>query len=266
MRAPVRPAGRFICALALALVVLGGWVAPDKVDDLIQTLVTTDSYKVRVQVCLVLGRSGDRRAVPALSGALKDDSPAVRLVAAQALGRLGDTGAVPALNAALHDPVANVAAAARQALANLDRAASANGSANGGAKFFINVGPLSNRSRGGGTDAVKLFRLYLVRELKKTPNVSVDGTVSRGQTGYYVDGNIVRLTTQPAGAYSEVSCDLKVVVATWPAKSIIMWTDGGATVQVGASAASAEAGMRDCLEAAVQGVRENIATFLKAQK
>src|SRR5215510_13080443 len=189
MRAPVRPAGRFICALVLALAALGGWSAPDKVDDLIQTLVTTDSYKVRVQVCLVLGRSGDRRAVPALAGALKDDNPAVRLVAAQALGRLGDSGAGPALNAALHDPVANVAAAARQALANLDRAASANGSASpGGARFFINVGPLSNRSRGGGTDAVRLFRQFLLRELKKTPSVAVDGTLSRGQTGYYVDG------------------------------------------------------------------------------
>jgi len=267
MRPPVRPAVRSIPALALALAVLGGWGAFDKVDDLIQTLVTTDSYKVRVQVCLVLGRSGDRRAVPALSGALKDDNPAVRLVAAQALGRLGDAGAAPALNAAVQDPVPGVAAAARQALASLARAAGANGTAAaGGAKFFINVGPLSNRSRGGGADAVKLFRQFLLRELKKTPNVSVEGSLSHGQTGYYVDGNIVRLTTQPAGAYSEVSCDLKVVLATWPGKSIIMWTDGGATVQVGAGTPSAEAGMRDCLEAAVQGVRENIATFLKAQK
>jgi len=267
MRAPVRPAGRSICALALALAVLGGWALPDKVDDLIQTLVTTNSYKVRVQVCLVLGRSGDHRAVPALSGALKDDSPAVRLVAAQALGRLRDASAVSALNAAVHDPVASVAQAARQALASLSHPAGANATAAaGGARFLINVGPLSNRSRGGGADAVKLFRHYLVQELKKTPNVSVEGTLGRGQTGYYVDGNIVRLTTQPAGGFSEVSCDLKVVLATWPGKSIIMWTDGGATVQVGASAPAAEAGMRDCLEAAVQGIRENIATFLKAQK
>ena len=39
--------------------------------------------------------------------------------------------------------------------------------------------------------------------------------MQRGQTGYYVDGNIVRLTTQPAGSFAEVSCDLKVVLATW---------------------------------------------------
>src|ERR1041384_1986666 len=108
MRPPVRPAVRSIPALALALAVLGGWGAFDKVDDLIQTLVTTDSYKVRVQVCLVLGRSGDRRAVPARSGALQEDNPAVRLVAAQALGRLGDAGAAPALNAAVQDPVPGV--------------------------------------------------------------------------------------------------------------------------------------------------------------
>src|SRR5262252_6408235 len=109
MGARVRAAWR-ICALALALAVTGGWAARDKVDDLIQTLATTSSYKVRVQVCLVLGKIGDRRAVPAISGALRDDSPAVRMVAAQALGRLGDASALGSLNATAQDPVASVAA------------------------------------------------------------------------------------------------------------------------------------------------------------
>lgn len=52
----------------------------------------------------------------------------------------------------------------------------------------------------------------------------------------------------------------------YPGKSIIMWTDGGATVQVGTRPGQEAAGMRECLEAAVQGLRENIATFLKAQQ
>src|SRR5439155_20314650 len=139
---------------------------------------------------------------------------------------------------AVRDPVATVAAAAREAISAIGRATRANGAAAAGgtAKFYINVGPLANRAAGGGSDAVKLFRQFLVRDLKRTPNVSLDGGIQRGQTGYYVDGNIVRLTTQPAGSFSEISCDLKVLLATWPGKSIIMWTDGGATVQVGASA------------------------------
>ncbi len=251
---------------ALLLMMWARAARGDKIDDLIQTLVTTDSYKVRVQVCLVLGRSGDRRAVSALEGALRDDHAAVRMVAAQALGKIGDASALAALQTATRDPNQPVAQAAKQAIAAIQTRASRTSPGAGGAKFYLSVGPLANKSRGGGPDAVRLFREYLVRELKKTPNVALDGSMQRGQTGYYVDGNIVRLTTQPAGSYSEVSCDLKVLLATYPGKSIIMWTDGGATVQVGNRPGQAEAGMRECLEAAVQGVRENIATFLKAQQ
>src|SRR5262252_250784 len=126
MGARVRAAWR-VCALALFLAVASGWTGRDKVDDLIQTLATTGSYKVRVQVCLVLAKIGDRRAVPAISGALKDDHPAVRMVAAQALGRLGDSSALGALNTAAQDPIASVAAAARQAIATVERSAHRNG-------------------------------------------------------------------------------------------------------------------------------------------
>lgn len=94
----------------------------DKIDDLIQTLVTTDSYKVRVQVCLVLGTAGDRRAVDALLEALRDDNAAVRLVAAKALGKIGDPKALAALNTAANDPVPSVAQAARQAIAIVEKA------------------------------------------------------------------------------------------------------------------------------------------------
>jgi hypothetical protein len=254
-------------AIAVALVAAATLGArADSVDDLIRELATTDSYKIKVQVCLSLGKKGDTRAVPILSGALRDDNPTVRLVAAQALGKIGDSSALSALQTAAADPVASVASMAKQAIAAIGKGRPGGPISKGGARFYINVGPLANKSHGGGPEAVRMFRDYLVRELKKTPSVTVDGGLQRGQTGYYVDGNIVRLTTQPAGSFSEVSCDLKVLVATWPAKSIIMWTDGGATVQVGTSPSQQATGMRDCLEAAVQGVRENIASFLKAQQ
>jgi epoxyqueuosine reductase len=54
-------------------------------------------------VCVALGNSGDRQAVPALIGALNDDEPLVRGHAAWALGRLGGEQARQALQDALAD-------------------------------------------------------------------------------------------------------------------------------------------------------------------
>ena len=52
-------------------------------------------------VCVALGNSGDRQAVPALTGALHDYEPLVRGHAAWALGRLGGEQAKQALQDAL---------------------------------------------------------------------------------------------------------------------------------------------------------------------
>jgi len=54
-------------------------------------------------VCVALGNSGDRRAVPALIGALNDHEPLVRGHAAWALGRLGGEEAKEALLHKLED-------------------------------------------------------------------------------------------------------------------------------------------------------------------
>lgn len=53
-------------------------------------------------VCVALGNSGDRQAVPALSQALHHEEPLVRGHAAWALGKLGGSAASDALQAASH--------------------------------------------------------------------------------------------------------------------------------------------------------------------
>ncbi len=54
-------------------------------------------------VCVALGNSGDKRAIPALIGALHDQEPLIRGHAAWALGRLGGKTSHEALCAALED-------------------------------------------------------------------------------------------------------------------------------------------------------------------
>jgi hypothetical protein len=119
-------------------------------------------------------------------------------------------------------------------------------------------------------------RDVLLRELASTKSVTVTwaggGTPDaaalkkKKMTGYYLDGSIVRLTSSPSGSYTEVSCDLKMFIASYPAKSMIMFTSGGAAVQTGSSARAEEAARRDCLEAAAQAVHQNVVTFLKSQE
>ncbi|HEY3359887.1 MAG TPA: HEAT repeat domain-containing protein [Polyangia bacterium] len=253
---------------------LGGALArADKVEDLSRALLGDPSYKVRVQAALVLGKLGDRRAVPALMKAVKDDNPSVRGVSCSSLGRLGDPAAIPALKEAARDSEPFVRQAADKALSQLQSSAPAPAAR---ARFYLNVGGVANKSKLGGVEAARSVREVLMRELGKTPNVTVSwdggGTPDasalkkRKMNGYYLDGSIVRLTTSPAGSYTEVSCDLKMFIATWPAKSMIMFTTGGAAVQSGSSARAEEAARKDCLEAAAQAVHQNVVTFLKAQE
>jgi HEAT repeat protein len=55
---------------------------------------------VRNQAAEALAKIGDKRAVPALIAALKDEDEQVRNQAAEALAKIGDKRAVPALKAA----------------------------------------------------------------------------------------------------------------------------------------------------------------------
>src|SRR3954468_4183970 len=96
---------RPIRALVVALLLLAAAPASaDKLDDLTRALMQDPSYKVRVQAALVLGKLNDKRAVPALIQALKDENESVRGVAATSLGRIGDKGSANALLQASSDP------------------------------------------------------------------------------------------------------------------------------------------------------------------
>ncbi len=73
--------------MAYVGVLSGPSLAGDRVDTLIQQLLTDSSEKVRLQAAVALGNIKDVRGVPALTQALTDGFATVRSVAAVALGR-----------------------------------------------------------------------------------------------------------------------------------------------------------------------------------
>jgi len=95
------------------------------VEPLLGALASTDSLNVRVWSVQVLGKLGDRRAVPALLARIHDRADAFRMSVVNALGSLGDARAVrPLIDTILRDPSPMVRAQAAAALGRIRDAAS----------------------------------------------------------------------------------------------------------------------------------------------
>jgi hypothetical protein len=250
----------------------------DRIDKLTRSLMQDPSYKVRVQAALVLGKLSDRRAVPALIQALRDENETVRGVAATSLGRLGDKSAANALMAAsTRDPSQFVRAQARKALELVANGSPAITAAppKAGARFYVHI-DFSNGGR-GGAEFSRLVREALAKELQSLPSVtlSVAGggsspsrslLSSRHLQGFVVDGTIQRLSSTNAGGMQQIDCDLKAFVATFPERSIKMMTQEGASLQTGSGSSEEASGKRDCLVAAVGAVKDDVDKFLRTQQ
>ena len=267
-----------VLVAALLLLALAGRAFADKIDDLTRALMQDSSYKVRVQAALVLGKLGDKRAVPALVQALRDENETVRGVAATSLGRLGDRSAASALMvASTNDPSDFVRAQAKKAL---DLVANGGGSSgvsvapNPGARFYVAI-DFAAAAR-VGPEWSRLMKEGLARELSKLPTVtlavpgggspSASLLSSKRLTGFVVDGNIQKLSASPAGGQMQIDCDVKALVATYPDRAIRMMTTEGASLQTGMSPNDQNGGKRDCLNAAIEAVRDDVQKFLATQR
>jgi hypothetical protein len=264
-----------LCLLVLVLAAAAAHAgSPDaaKVDELCRAVVDSSSnYKVRVQAALVLGKLGDARGVQPLIRALGDENRSVRGIAASALGQIGDAAALdPLRDLVRRESDSFVKGQAEKAVAAL--AAAGGGAAKKGAKIYVNFGGFVGGVKSAGPEAAKILHDALSRELGKLPIVTLTLNAAdqhnfgkSGMSGFYIDGNITKLEESGSGGGSETSCDIKVMVARWPQKSIIMWTNAGASVQSGSRPRDKENARKDCLEASARGLSEDLVNFLKAQ-
>jgi hypothetical protein len=260
----------FAAVIALALVIAAGVAraAPAvKVEDLTKALIEDPNYKVRVQAALVLGRLGDHSAVPTLINALSDQNKTVRAIAAQALGQLADPTAADPLRNLLKregDPFVRSQTEKALALVSSDTGTKK-------AKIYLTFGPFTGGVKSAGADAATVIRDALSRELGKLAVVTLtlapadQKSFPKSMQGFLIDGNITRLDDLPAGGSSETSCDVKVMVARWPSKSIILWTNAGASLQSGSRPQDKASARKDCLEASAGQLAEDLGKFFKQQ-
>jgi len=265
------PTAAFCLLLALAAALAPPrWVAhAGKLEELTRMLLEDDSYKVRVQAASLLGKLADPNSVGPLTKALNDTNKTVRWMAAQSLAKLANPAAAPALKASLaRERDGSVRVQLEKALA---ASGGGGGGGPGGGRIFLTFGSFSGGTGGADAGSLEVLRTALRRELGKLPSVTFESKEAKptpgttGQLGFLIDGNVSRLENGLVGGAMEINCDVKVMVARWPSKSIILWTNAGAAVQGGSRPQDIAAARRDCLEASAGQLGEDLSKFLQSQ-
>ena len=267
---------RYIIRLLLLLVAAIVWPAPaeaNRVDRLVRILKTAKSYKVRLQVVITLGKLKDSRALPALIGALRDSNHTVRGVAATALGQIGDTRAKPHLKRmARSDSNSFARGQAKKAL----RALQGGGGPPPGARFYVTVGKVTNKTGKGGSGLAEAFRKALIKEFSGVRGVAVPWS-SRDPSartlrklrlkGFVLDGSILKAGKKRSGGGFEISCSIRVSLSTFPGNSMKAFYSGGAGMQVDSVRPEYEASLyKEIVEGAAQGARQHIVrSYLSTQ-
>ena len=266
----IRPGRVLAVVAALAAVV---WmanataIAAGKVDDLARALLNDPSYKVRTQAALLLGKLGEPDGIEPLVKALDDDNKTVRAMAAQSLGKLGGNKATVALKGLLaHESDSFVRSQIEKALVspppdldNKDR------------KVYLKFGPFTGGSKAADATLLGLLRGSLRQSLEQLPHVVVAEGVEEknmgkgGRPAFLVDGNVLKLDEKPAGSSLETSCEVKVMVARWPSKSVILWTSAGAAVQGGSRDRDRQYAKRNCIEASAGQLGDSLVGYFKSQ-
>jgi HEAT repeats len=266
---------RIAAACFVAVVCL--WAAPaqaDRVDDLARQLTDDPDYKVRLSAALNLGRLGDRRGVGPLTSALGDSDKTVRGVAAATLGKLVDAQVAEPTRTriatelgrlAADDPDSFVRSQAARSAATI-RAIRTAPATRG---VYVEIGPLTDASKRGNKDLIPGMRRKLAEALgQKLPSLlSVRPSESELSriASFYVDGTVTSLTVQK-GPPASVVCKVKLLLATYPGKSMFAFLDGGGEASsAGTSERAIAEAASECVEAVVEDMAGKLVPQIQAR-
>lgn len=239
----------------------------DKVTNLISQLTGSSNYKVRLSAALNLAKLNDPRSIPAFIKALKDKDKTVRGVAAASLGKIIDgntpksrrTSALKALKrAASRDKNAFVRKQAQKAYDSIT-ALSGGGAKN--AKIYVNIGGMSAKSsKMKGLMVKTAKRVFAKKGRSMTTSWAGGKAPSKKQIrkkkmkAFHVSGTLEALKTSKSGSSSLISCKVRMILASYPEKSMFGFLDGGAKVQAGTSSRDIEFAKEDCVAAVVESL------------
>lgn len=262
-------------AVCVALFVgLLAWqaAAASKTDALGKALLSDPSFKVRTQAALLLGKLGDRAGVDPLVRALGDENRTVRAMVAQSLGKLGGDKAKAALQALLgREKDTFVRGQAEKALASLGPGRTGGPGDAKDRKLHLKIGPFTGGSKAADAELLALLRSTLKKSLSALPHVAVfEGAEEKnlgkgGRPAFVIDGNVLKLDDKDIGSMTETSCEVKLLIARWPSRSVILWTSAGAAVQGGRRDRDRQNARYDCVEASAGQLADSLVDYFKSQ-
>jgi len=256
---------RITVAVLLYIALAAAPARADRIDDLCRTLTNDSSWRVRLQAVVVLGKLRDPRSVPSLLRALGDDNETVRGLSAQVLGDIGAQSAVIALDRARRsDSSLFVRNKANEAIGKLQPAEAHHGGASSSRALHVEVGGVGAKAH-ASPELTQRLREYIIRELSRTPGLTLEG---KPLSGFLIDSSITNVSRKLTDQWVEITCEVSFVVGRLPSRAMVMMTSGGATVQaprMGMRPEREKALQFDALEGAVQGAHENLLAFLKTQ-
>lgn len=272
VRRPIIPV-----AIALLVLLFGLPARADRIDDLSRQLRDRgEDYKVRLSAALNLGKLGNPRAIPALTDGLGDPDKSVRGVSAAALGKLVTAStpadirnrAISALERAARSDSDNfVRSQAKKSFDAVKGFRGGGGGGGGGAPtgidVYVEVGPMADN-----TKKAKAQLSAMRSTVEKTISRKAPAFLTRWPTGkspskgdlskagtkaaFFIDGSITGLNVKKQGSMAEVSCNVSLILASYPDKSMFGFLKGGAAVQTGASARDIDDAKQECVGAVVE--------------
>jgi hypothetical protein len=199
--------------------------------------LNSPDFRMRVQAALLLGKTGDARALKALTARLGDESVAVRAAAAAALGTLRDPAALPALRRAERDSNSAVERRIKATIEILETRLRDQITHRRNAKILVKFERFDSQSE--SAEAVGAAAQASREALSKFPQIAVLNPTEDPQVAskrhdrpvIMMRASVRRLSATKEGSDTVISADVEFLVERFPERAIMGRLSGNASVK-----------------------------------
>lgn len=196
----------------------------------------SQDFRMRVQAALLLGKTGDPRALRALTSSLDDQSVAVRAASAAALGILGDPAALPALRRHEDDESPAVRRRIESTISALEKKERSQLVERRSAKVLVKFDPFDS---GESPEAIGAAAQASREALGKLTEIAMLNPSEDPQTAskrharpvVMVRATLRKLSATHEGSDTVISADVEFLVERFPERSIMGRLSGNASVK-----------------------------------